>query len=76
MKPLLPVKVLEVGKTYRDKRGVEWTVQNFMYDEGRWFVEHENGDYVALSRAGVKKQRWVKIKTFVASLAPSEKEST
>ena len=67
MKTALPD--LEVGKVYRDKRGVEWTVRGFMYDEGRWFVEHPDGNYVALRREGVTKERWVKRKVFAASLA-------
>jgi hypothetical protein len=60
---------LEVGKTYCDKRGVEWRVISFLEDEGRWFIQDPEGRYVHVMRADDKRAgKFVKRKTFLKSL--------
>lgn len=61
--------LLDIGSTYRDKRGVEWRVRAFLHDEGRWFIEDPGGAYVDVQRAdGKRGGKFVKKTTFIKSL--------
>lgn len=61
---------LVIGQTYRDKRGVDWTIVEFLHDEGTHYTIHPEGAYVEARRPDRARRKIVKRKTFIASLEP------
>ena len=62
---------VQVGHTYRDKRGREWEVLSFLYREGYWFVraDDERGGYLHAFDRRANRGKFVRVTAFAKSLA-------